>query len=129
MHSLLWFMLCCFVLEILNKTNFICEVLAWPTINQMLQAPSFTLYLNFANSFKAAAPILEPFTPSGAFLRVQTHCSSSHRTTTKKASLSHEPPDHHCHITFKLRPCVPSNLPLYFKKKCSLGFPSPPRTP
>lgn len=49
-------MLCCFVLEILNKTYFICEMLEWPTINQMLQALSFTLYLNFANNFKPAAP-------------------------------------------------------------------------
>lgn len=56
MYSLLWFMLCCFVLEILNKTYFICEMLEWPNIKQMLQAPSFTLYLNFANNFKPAAP-------------------------------------------------------------------------
>lgn len=49
-------MLCCFVLEILNKTYFICEMLEGPTIKQMLQAQSFTLYLNFANNFKPATP-------------------------------------------------------------------------
>lgn len=54
MCSLLWFMLCCFVLEILNKAYFICKMLEWPSINQMLQALSFTLYLNFINSFKTS---------------------------------------------------------------------------
>lgn len=63
MHSLLWFMLCCFVLEILNKSYFICKILEWPTINQMLQALNFTLYLNFTNNCKAiySNPLNHPF--------------------------------------------------------------------
>lgn len=105
MHSLLWFMLCCFVLEILNKTYFICEMLEWPAIKQTLQAPRFTLYLNFANNFKPAAP-----TP-WAILLAQVHLQECRPTPA-----AHTGPQQkrlHCPISLQIFTATsPSNLGL-----------------
>lgn len=132
MHSLLWFMLCCFVLEILNKTYFICEMLEWPAIKQTLQAPRFTLYLNFANNFKPAAP-----TP-WAILLAQVHLQECRPTPA-----AHTGPQDHNRRNFPVLSASRSSLPHHpqtwascsfksphlFQKKHSLGFPSSLSTP
>lgn len=125
MHSLLWFMLCCFVLEILNKTYFICEMLEWPAIKQTLQAPRFTLYLNFANNFKPAAP-----TP-WAILLAQVHLQECRPTPA-----AHTGPQQkrlHCPISLQIFTAAsPSNLGLvllqissFISEKALLRIPLP----
>lgn len=131
MYSQLQFMLCCFVLEVLNKAYFICKMLEWPSINQMLQALSFTLCLNYTNSFKFSCTnsLNHPFQWSVS-PRAQTHSSSKCRVPGREAPLSYNYPHLYHHIIYKLMPHLFfQNFPSLPEKKCSLRFPTSLSTP